>query len=90
MVGLFLFAGIFVVSGSLHFFYPAPFVRIMPPFLPRPLMLVQISGGRKFSEVLDYSSDDSGGGPLTALRYYSSLCSQRMYTWPWLTFLSPG
>jgi uncharacterized membrane protein len=45
MAGLFLFASIFVVSGFLHFFRPAPYVRIMPPFLPWPRALVQISGG---------------------------------------------
>lgn len=45
MAGIFLFAGIFVVSGFLHFFRPAPYVRIMPPFLPWPRALVQISGG---------------------------------------------
>ena len=42
--GLIVFAGIFVVSGFLHFFYPAPYVRIMPPMLRWPLMLVRISG----------------------------------------------
>jgi len=43
-IGLGLFASIFLVSGFLHFFYPAPYVRIMPPMLPWPLMLVRISG----------------------------------------------
>ncbi len=33
-IGLGLFASIFLVSGFLHFFYPAPYVRIMPPMLP--------------------------------------------------------
>ena len=44
-IGLGLFASIFLVSGFLHFFYPAPYVRIMPPTLPWPLTLVRISGG---------------------------------------------
>jgi uncharacterized membrane protein len=43
-IGLGLFASIFLVSGFLHFFYPAPYVRIMPPMLPWPLMLVRVSG----------------------------------------------
>ncbi len=43
-IGLGVFASIFLVSGFLHFFYPAPYVRIMPPMLPWPLMLVRISG----------------------------------------------
>jgi uncharacterized membrane protein len=43
-IGLGLFASIFLVSGFLHFFYPAPYVRIMPPMLPWPLTLVRVSG----------------------------------------------
>jgi uncharacterized membrane protein len=43
-IRLVLFASIFLVSGFLHFFHPAPYVRIMPPMLPWPLMLVRISG----------------------------------------------
>lgn len=30
--------------GVLHFVQPRPFVRIMPPFLPKPLLLVYVSG----------------------------------------------
>lgn len=44
LIGLFLFATIFVVSGFLHFFYPQPYLRIMPPFVPFPKVFVQISG----------------------------------------------
>jgi uncharacterized membrane protein len=43
-IGIGLFVSIFLVSGFLHFFYPAPYVRIMPPMLPWPLALVRISG----------------------------------------------
>jgi uncharacterized membrane protein len=43
-IGLALFAGVFIASGFLHFFYPQPYVRIIPPFLPRPLALVRVSG----------------------------------------------
>jgi uncharacterized membrane protein len=66
-IGLGLFASIFLVSGFLHFFYPAPYVRIMPPMLPWPLMLVRISGAaeilggaglflRKFRRAAAYGS----------------------------------
>jgi len=44
-IGLVVFAGIFIASGLQHFFYPQPYVRIIPPFLPRPLALVRVSGG---------------------------------------------
>ncbi len=47
-IGLGLFAGIFVVSGFLHFFRPAPYMRIMPPALPWPRALVLISGAAEF------------------------------------------
>jgi len=33
-----------VGSGTLHFLRPAPFLAIMPAYLPAPLLLVQISG----------------------------------------------
>ncbi|MGD0966213.1 MAG: DoxX family membrane protein [Candidatus Acidiferrales bacterium] len=45
LIGLFLFASIFIASGLLHFCYPAPYARIIPPFLRWPQMLVRISGG---------------------------------------------
>ena len=32
------------MTGTLHFIFPAPFIRIMPPFLPWPGALVAISG----------------------------------------------
>jgi uncharacterized membrane protein len=43
--GRWIFAGIFLVSGILHFVTPKPFVRIVPPIFPQPQMLVLISGG---------------------------------------------
>jgi len=44
-VGRWVFAGIFIASGILHFVMPAPYVRIVPPLLPQPKALVLISGG---------------------------------------------
>ena len=38
-----------VVMGSLHFAVPAPFVQIVPAYLPEPLALVYITG---FFEIL--------------------------------------
>jgi uncharacterized membrane protein len=38
------FAGLFLVSGILHFAKPEPFVRIVPPMLPHRTELVMISG----------------------------------------------
>ncbi len=43
-IGLAICASIFFISGSLHWIAPAPLLKIMPPFLPCPLRLVQISG----------------------------------------------
>jgi uncharacterized membrane protein len=34
----------FIIAGMLHFLFPAPYLRMMPPFLPWPMTLVQISG----------------------------------------------
>ncbi len=35
---------LFVAAGTLHFIVPAVYLRIMPPFLPWPLVLVYVSG----------------------------------------------
>ena len=39
-----LIAAVFVGAGVLHFLRPAPFVRIVPPFLPFRRALVYVSG----------------------------------------------
>jgi uncharacterized membrane protein len=44
-LGRWIFAGVFIVSGILHFVMPAPYVRIVPPLFPQPKALVLISGG---------------------------------------------
>jgi len=43
-LGRWVFAGLFVVSGIMHFAMPKPYVRIVPPMLPKPELLVLISG----------------------------------------------
>ena len=39
-----LLAAFFSVAGVMHFVAPAPYVAIMPAWLPTPLLLVAISG----------------------------------------------
>ena len=39
-----LFAAIFILAGPLHFFFTDTYVRAMPPYLPAPRFLVQLSG----------------------------------------------
>ena len=39
-----ILAVLFLVAGSLHFLIPQPYLKIMPPVLPAPLLLVYISG----------------------------------------------
>jgi uncharacterized membrane protein len=41
---LYLLVVLFVGAGLLHFFHPAPYLRIMPPRLPAPRLLVLLSG----------------------------------------------
>lgn len=43
-IGRGLLAAIFVGSGVLHFVKSGSYVATMPPYLPNPLLLVQISG----------------------------------------------
>jgi len=35
----------YIVAGSLHFIKPAPYLRIMPPYIPFHAAMVRISGG---------------------------------------------
>jgi uncharacterized membrane protein len=42
--GRVLLAAVFLGSGTLHFLSPAPFLKIMPPYLPHPLALLHVSG----------------------------------------------
>jgi uncharacterized membrane protein len=44
MIGRILLAIFFIITGSLHFIIPQSYLKVMPPFLPAPLTLVQISG----------------------------------------------
>lgn len=37
-------AVVFVIAGLLHFVMPRVYLAIMPPYLPRPLLLVYLSG----------------------------------------------
>jgi len=37
-------AVLYIVAGSLHFIKPAPYLRIMPPYIPWHTALVRISG----------------------------------------------
>jgi uncharacterized membrane protein len=37
-------AVLFVVAGTLHFVLTPAYMKIMPPWLPEPMLLVQISG----------------------------------------------
>ena len=39
-----LLALLFIGAGVLHFVAPATYLRIMPPYLPEPLLLVYVSG----------------------------------------------
>jgi uncharacterized membrane protein len=41
---LYVLAALFVGAGLLHFLKPAPYLRIMPPWLPAPRLLVALSG----------------------------------------------
>jgi uncharacterized membrane protein len=43
-IALLLTALFFVIAGSLHFLRPEPYVKIVPPYIPLPLIMVYISG----------------------------------------------
>ena len=43
-VGRSMFSGLFVVAGVGHFLNPEMFVKIVPPYLPAPKLLILLSG----------------------------------------------
>ena len=43
-IGLVLAAIFYVAAGALHFIKPAPYLKIMPPYIPWHVPLVRISG----------------------------------------------
>jgi uncharacterized membrane protein len=43
-VGRTILGVLFMVAGTLHFVAPQLYLRIMPPYLPQPLLLVYVSG----------------------------------------------
>jgi uncharacterized membrane protein len=47
--GRWVFAALLVTAGTLHFMVPEPYLRIMPPLLPHPLLLVWISGAAEIA-----------------------------------------
>lgn len=48
-LSLYAIAGLFLTAGLSHFLWPDVFVRIMPPYLPRPLLLVYLSGAAEMA-----------------------------------------
>ena len=43
-LSLYALAALFVGAGVAHFVWPEVFVPLVPPYLPRPLLLVYLSG----------------------------------------------
>jgi uncharacterized membrane protein len=62
---------LFLAAGTLHFLRPAPFVLIVPPYLPYPLTLVYVSGGCEIlggcGVLLPYLRRSAGWGLLLLL-----------------------
>lgn len=43
-ISKFIFAGLLILAGILHFIMPKFYLKIMPPYLPAPYLLVILSG----------------------------------------------
>lgn len=43
-IGLFIMAGLYFVAGVNHFLKPKIYLKIMPPYLPKPELLNYLSG----------------------------------------------
>ncbi|MDQ2833350.1 MAG: DoxX family protein [Acidobacteriota bacterium] len=44
-----LFAVLFLVAGALHFLFSRLYLKIMPPLLPAPLILIYLSGAAEIA-----------------------------------------
>lgn len=44
MTGRLLLAAFFVIAGILHFLFPEPYIRMVPPQVPWPAVMVWVSG----------------------------------------------
>lgn len=44
VVATFVAAAFYIVAGALHFLSPAPYLKIMPPYVPWHLAMVYLSG----------------------------------------------
>jgi uncharacterized membrane protein len=44
-----VFAAFFTLAGVLHFVVPGPYLGMMPPALPQPLLLVYVSGAAEIA-----------------------------------------
>jgi uncharacterized membrane protein len=44
LISLYIMAALYIGAGALHFIRPAMYVKIVPPYLPAPLVLVYVSG----------------------------------------------
>jgi uncharacterized membrane protein len=44
MIGRIILAIFFIAAGCMHFLIPQTYIKIMPPFLPAPRLIVQLSG----------------------------------------------
>ncbi len=44
IITLFIMAALYIVAGLNHFYMPNFYLKMMPPFLPAKLLLVQLSG----------------------------------------------
>ena len=48
-IGTWLIGAFFILAGAYHFLKPAPYIAMMPPWLPAPAILVAISGAAEIA-----------------------------------------
>jgi uncharacterized membrane protein len=54
MLSVYLIAALFCVAGALHFLIARRYVAIMPPWVPRPLWMVWLSGACELAGGIGY------------------------------------
>jgi len=81
---------LFVGAGAMHFGATPVYMKIMPPLLPEPRLLVQVSGvAEMLGGVWVLLPQTRRAAAWVWLRCWW-LCCRRMFIWPWTMLGGPG
>ena len=81
VIGRVILAILFILSGTLHFISPQPYIKIVPPYLPAHLPIVYISGAAEILGGIGLLIPSTRQPPPGASSLCSSPFSRPTSTW---------